>query len=150
MSTDLNPEFERKRRKVIDELRATLSSSTISSEEKRLFESTIKALEELTEGVDAAHRRILARKQEMLALNHKMTELASAIRDIIDAMDDMESNISKKIDAQNRSNRRFYIGMSLASAVIIGFMAYIAFGSKEAITSLGTLTQALKLLDIII
>ena len=86
----------------------------------------------------------------MLALNHKMTELASAIRDIIDAMDDMESNISKKIDAQNRSNRRFYIGMSLVSAVIIGFMAYIAFGSKEAITSLGTLTQALKLLDIII
>lgn len=149
-TSDQNSVYENRRQAVIDDLKERLSSSAISDEERELFTSVIDALEELTAGVNSAHVRIALRKQELAALSMKMTELASAIRDVIDGVSAMEDSISAKLEAQNRANRRFYLGCCMAGFVIIGFMAYISFGSRETLDALGGLTQALKLVDVII
>lgn len=148
---NMNSAFEERRRIVIDDLKQRLNSSSgLSTEEVELFKSTIDALEELTQGVNSAHVRIALRKKELQLLDHNMKTLAAAIREIIDGVESIETNISKQIAEQNKKNRRFYIGISIASCVIIGFMAYISFGSKETISTLASLTQALKLVDVII
>lgn len=161
-NTDQNAYFEEKRKALIDNLKSQLSSAkTLTSEQKQIITAVINVLDEFAHDINSAHARIALRKQELIALNNNMHSLANAIRDIINGIESFELNIStqiarqneslaQKLDRQSRNNRRFYIGMSIAGMVIIGFMAYLTFGSKEAVTALGSLTQALKLVDIII
>ena len=150
MDDEQNSIFEKQRQAVIDSLKEKLSSASISTEEKELFSSVIDALEELTDGVNSAHVRIALRKKELQALNMNLNTLASAIRDIIDGRESFEVKISAQIEKQNKRNNKFYTVMCIAFFILVGFLAYISFGSKETLTTLSSLTQAFKLLDIII
>ena len=148
---DENSAYEERRKALIEGLRARLDASpSLTSEVRELFESTIAALEELTKGVDSAHIRIALRKKELQALDHNLKELALAIRDVIDGMSSIETFISKRLDQQDRRNKRFYLCMGIAWSIIIAVMSYVAFGSRETVSVLSSLAQALKLVDIII
>lgn len=148
---DENAKYEAMRQKLIDDLKRTLAETpSLSRDEIAVFEHVIAVLESLKDGVDTAHKRIAFRKAELYALDQNMHELAHALHDVIDGMGTMNSHISGQIEAQNRRNRRFYVCAGVGLSVIIGGMAFVLFGSRETISILSTLTQALKLVGIIL
>lgn len=157
MGGQLDKANAEKRAKLLDELRLRLSAADLDGETRGLFESVVAALEALAEGVDTAHCRITLRKAELEMLNHNMRELALSLRDVIAGVEEMETSLTSQVsrlagavEEQRRSNRRFYVGMSLVSALILGLCAYITLGTGDALEMLSGLTQALRLVDTII
>lgn len=152
---DQNEAYERKRKEMIQKLRDDLEKDkSYSYEQKRILYEFIGALEEANIGIDAAHNRIRIRKKELAKLNRNIKLMGLAQLRLIEGIEEYQSSIAKTLTSEiqkiNNRNRKYMTLISVIGLVIVAFMAFILFGSKEMVNILSGLTTALKFAQVIL
>ncbi len=159
---DQNEEYEERRSERILYLRKALEESTsFNAAQKQLLADYISALEEANVGINAAHNRIRLRKKELADLNSLLHKLSMSQLKLIDGIEkyhqDITTVLSKElkqqrieIAEQNTKNQKFFKAIVIFGVILIAFMSFILFGSKEMINVLNGLSTALRFAQTII
>ena len=155
---DENELYEKKREQALLDIRATYEKvkNELTSAEIAVFEKLMDSLSLISTGVDAAHRRIRIRKQEFEKLDKSLHKLAKSHDSLIEAIrlfalsqNKDSDDLKKEFSELRKSNKRFMRIVFVSAIVLVAFMAYLAVGGQNVISSVDGITTALKTINMI-
>ena len=159
---DQNEEYEAKRMAGIEKLKRDLDAcSEFTPEQKKLLYEYIESLEDMNLGINAAHNRIRLRKKELKDLNLQLARLSISQVKLIEGIADYQESIASvfretsatfdyEIKEQNKRIRHFFVGTVVLGMIIVAFLAFVSFGSKEMLDILNGMSTAIKFAQTII
>ena len=155
---DENELYEKKREEALNALKNAYEDvkEKLSGEERDIFEKIIESLSLISTGVDAAHRRIRIRKQELEKLDKSLHKIAKSNASLIEAIrlfsfvqkQDTE-DLKQEFAKLSKANARFLRIVCVSALVMVGFMAFLAIGGQNVISSIDGMATALKTINMI-
>ena len=156
MDTEAGLEYTKTQER-IEEIKKFLSSSNaLTQSQKTLANLEVAALEQISQDIDAGHRRIRGRKKEIACLSEALRELTDSQLSLIDSVEKLNKkqeaalqSINKSMQKLLDSNTRFRRMVVAILILSISFMTVLLFGGGKLFSVLNYLTTAIKVITTI-
>lgn len=156
---DENELYERKREEALNELQRAYeeAKSALTEEEREVFEKAIDCLSLVSTGVDAAHRRIAMRKEELEGLKKSLHRVSKSQSNLIEAinlfsaMQSKETNeLKNEFQTLSKANSRFIKLVMVSFVIVVVLITSIVLGNQNILGVLDGLTTMLKTVNVIV